>query len=179
VTKSRQLSLGGVGAEPKPKGKAIFSEDGVYRYLLEWPLESQFKTPRSMLMIGLNPSIATAYKLDPTLTRFSGFGTREGCTGILVANLYAFVSTDPRGLGKVADPVGPENDRYIVEASARADIIVCAWGAHPMAAKRAPRVLKLLERFDLWCFGLNADGSPKHPLYLPATAPLVPYARED
>ena len=29
---------------------------------------------------------------------------------------------------------------------------------------------------ELWCFGTNADGSPKHPLYMRADTPLVRFA---
>jgi len=31
--------------------------------------------------------------------------------------------------------------------------------------------------FDLWCFGLNSDRSPKHPLNLRADTPLVRWER--
>lgn len=127
------------------------------------------------MMVGLNPSIASEYELDPTLRRFSGFAEREGCSRMVIANVFALVSTDPLGLLDVEDPVGPDNDRHIAEAAAEASLIICAWGANEMAEVRAPEVLKLLQGKPLWCLGTNMNGSPKHPLYLAANTPLIPF----
>jgi hypothetical protein len=51
---------------------------------------------------------------------------------------------------------------------------VIAWGkVHRNLAIHADRVLFDLSGLPLWCLGLNGDGSPKHPLYLPRDTELV------
>jgi len=133
-------------------------------------------------MVGLNPSIADEQKLDPTLTRFMGFAKAWGCTRMAVLNLFALVSTDPKGMAEVADPVGPDNDatiRMTLEGDVSTDtIVVAAWGAHPTAAKRAAEVMSMLPAVRWQCFGKKQDGSPKHPLYLPGATQLVTYGPE-
>lgn len=176
---TRQLSLFDAPATPRARGEAIWSHDRRYRYLLSWPVPSAFHTPRLAVMVGLNPSTADENKLDPTLTRFAGFCQRWGCTRMVVLNLFALVSTDPKGMSDVADPVGPDNDetiRMTLEHDVTPDtVVVAAWGAHTTAATRAAAVMALVPGVRWQCFGSNHDGSPKHPLYLPATSELVAY----
>ena len=92
-----------------------------------------------------------------------------------VANLFAFRSTDPKKLGAIADPIGPLNDAYIKDFTSNS-ILILAWGS-TRYKKRAAEVLDLLSDRELWCLGTNKDGSPKHPLYVRADAPLVPFVR--
>lgn len=68
-------------------------------------------------------------------------------------------------------PVGASNDEWVKEAKYRATQIVCAWGSlHPKLRRRTSNVLRALHGRELFCLGTNKDGSPKHPLYLPAVA---------
>jgi hypothetical protein len=68
--------------------------------------------------------------------------------------------------------VGPANDHFLSDLAQRAGIIVCAWGAGALGQDRVDQVLRLLKGRDLKCLGRNADGTPKHPLYLPKAATL-------
>lgn len=43
-----------------------------------------------------------------------------------MTNLFALVSTDPKGLYSVEDPVGPENDRYILQAVQETMVVIAA-----------------------------------------------------
>src|SRR5690606_18576726 len=93
-------------------GTARFSPCGQYRYLLTRPIPAPFWKPDAgeAVFVMLNPSTADASEDDPTIRRCIGFAKEWGCTGLTVANLYALRSTDPKGLWKHRDPVGPEND---------------------------------------------------------------------
>ncbi len=73
-----------------------------------------------------------------------------------------------------ADPVGPENDRNILEMAAQARTVVLAFGQPPKAlCRRGQEVAALLSRRAALChLRLAKDGTPVHPLYLPAA--LVP-----
>jgi hypothetical protein len=44
-------------------------------------------------------------------------------------NPFAYRAADPRLLKTVADPVGPENDYYLLEVCRQAALVVCCWGA--------------------------------------------------
>lgn len=147
------------------KGSAAFSPDRRHRYLLEREWDS---TKERLLFIMLNPSTATEEDNDPTVERCQVRAVASGFGSLLVANLFAWRSTDPDELLRVADPVGPENDSMIFHAAARAALVVAAWGNHKAVRGRAAKVLSLIRLAGRVPHALrrNADGSPSHPLYL-------------
>lgn len=152
---------------------ATFSPCRYYRYLLwrTWGDE-----PPSMF-IGLNPSTADETKDDPTIRRCINFATAWGCGGIVMTNIFAFRATLPAVMKGAFDPIGPDNLRSLQEAAARCSPRVACWGVHGEYLGQGNRVQELID--DLQCFGLTKHGFPKHPLYLPKTATLVPFARKE
>lgn len=154
--------------------ETIFSRDRKYRYTLyrEWePLKPL------VAFIGLNPSTADEVQNDPTVTRCINFAKAWGAGRFCMLNLFGFRSTDPRGLYAVEDPIGDENLKWVdIVAADHASLVVCAWGTH--GRKRLPEYCRELEAMlhntqlqrgvPICCLGKNADGSPRHPLYLRA-----------
>jgi hypothetical protein len=150
---------------------AIFSDCRRYRYALwrEWDA-----TLPQLVLCGLNPSDADESRNDPTIRRGLGFARREGCGKLVMLNMHAFVATKPEDMLAAADPVGPLTDAVLrtYATDPRTLYVVAAWGTHGDPA----RVATIRTIFPtLMCFGTNKDGSPKHPLYLPKIAPLVPW----
>ena len=143
-----------------------------YRYVLwrQWgPL------PYAMV-VGLNPSTADDEQDDPTIRRCVAYVKREGMGALCMTNVYAWRSTDPKGLRATGvNPVGPENGNWLAECAKDAALIVCAWGRHAAGfdVRSALSILASNNR-RVMCLGKNLDGSPKHPLYLRADAPLIP-----
>jgi len=160
---------------PSPAAGAVFSDCEAYRYRLWRDWSGLSMRASFVLWCCLNPSTADENVLDPTLRRCEGFTRRLGYFRFEVVNMFALRSTDPKALHHLADPVGPDNDQVIAERMAAAAIIVVGWGAFPLAAARARRVVELAAGKTLHCLGANRDGSPKHPLYLVASTPLIPW----
>jgi hypothetical protein len=90
-------------------------------------------------------------------------------------NLFAFRSTDPAALRSVDDPIGTENDTFIIRHCESAKRVVAAWGTHGRLLKRDDEVLAFLAR--TFCLGVTNGGAPKHPLYLAGDTRLRPYRR--
>lgn len=157
---------------------ATFSPCRRYRYQLirRWGHRETF--PICML----NGSTANATDNDPTITRVINFAKLEGCDAIDVRNAHAYAATESKELKLVADPYGPDNIQWLERMAEEYDWIVVAWGALAKFPdpKHAIRVLEILisHGSDLYCLGTNNDGSPKHPLYLPAHIRVKPYAWE-
>ena len=147
--------------------------EGAYRYTL-WRVWNE-QLPR-ILFVLLNPSTADAERDDPTLLRCFGFALREGCGSLEIVNLFALRSAQPALLKTVHDPIGPENDRTIVEAARRANRIVLGWGTHGSCLGRDKAVLHLLAPYPLSCLAHTRAGQPKHPLYC-AYKPLICLSR--
>lgn len=146
---------------------ATISACSRYRYELtrRWS-----DSTRSVTWIMLNPSTADAAVDDPTIRRCIAFSKAWLCGSLRVCNLYALRSTDPSALWKCADPVGPENDRYL--SNSGGDVIVCAWGANAKA-DRAKAVYNLLNNAaPMMCLGRTKAGAPKHPLYVAGATQL-------
>lgn len=163
---------------------AVLDDTRTYRYLLIRSAAHRGGTPTLWVM--LNPSTADEETNDPTINKCRGFqekwaGATRYAGDLVVVNPFALRATDPRALRRHPDPVGPDNDRHIeaaaVEVIQAGGKIVVAWGAHPFARERARYVAALLRVYadDLWCLGVTKDGSPRHPLYVPYSQPLVPW----
>ncbi len=149
---------------------AIFSEDRKYRYAL-WRVWSAIRP--LLLLIGLNPSGANEIRNDPTITRGMVRADRTGFGGFLMANLYGYVSTDPNALLKAGDFIGELTDHYLKQMIAMSGRQLCGWGSFKPVVKRAPVVLAMIK--EPYCLGVNADGQPKHPLYVAYDMPMVKY----
>src|SRR5512135_1752078 len=93
---------------------ARFSIDRRNRYAL-WRVWGHDEDICNFLL--LNPSIADEVTNDPTSVRCERRARRWGFGGLIVTNLFALCATDPAGLRRVADPIGPENDAAILEAA--------------------------------------------------------------
>lgn len=154
----------------------------------------------TMVFVMLNPSTADEKEDDPTIRRCLGFMRREGLDRLVVANLFTRRATNPHHLIHSDDPVGPEandaldraiqsvEDPAVLKAhfpDAHPGTLVCAWGAFngapdwflELRRMQVARVVDTAEKLHrpLWCLGTTKDGSPRHPLYVAADAPLVRY----
>ena len=130
----------------------------------------------------LNPSAADATVDDPTIVRCVGFARAHGYDGIAVVNLFAYRATKPTAMwaaeSEGVDIVGSNNDRVLREIFDLADAtnspVVAAWGAGAPSARAATvRTMAALHGVPLHYLTLNADGSPKHPLYIRSDTPLT------
>jgi len=154
---------------------AIFSQpNNDFRYLLWRKLNHSIQ---GCLFIMLNPSVAGAIRVDPTVKKCMHWAREWGFGRLEVANIFAYVSTDPTPIKKgYGWTVGPHNDEYIDAAIARADRIIVAWGAHGTVMNRGEQVLKLIEDAgrSAWCFGVTQiDKQPRHPLYIGYKTKLI------
>ena len=155
---------------------ATTSIDGVYRYTLTRALQPSMLTdPKRVLFCMLNPSTADAHSDDPTIRRCMGFAAREGATVLDVWNLYGLRSASPSALIVHDDPVGPNNDAYLPDLLARADLVIVAWGAWAPLDRESEAWL-MLESSTPMCLGTTKGGAPRHPLYVRADQPLEPWA---
>jgi hypothetical protein len=150
--------------------RATFDATRCYRYSLwrEW----DGNAPKVGFVM-LNPSQADDAVDDPTIRRCIGFARSWGYGGMEVVNLFAYRTAHPKTLLEVADPVGPENDRYLETLSQRVNHIVLAWGNWGRLLERDRAVWSLLAQDTLYCLGLTKLNQPCHPLYLKKTAPLL------
>lgn len=145
---------------------AIFSSDGVYRYLLS---RTWGNSGKIIAFVGLNPSTADATKDDPTIRRCLSFAKGFGGTTLLMVNLFAFKATKPTDLFLAEDPIGPSNDEWLRKIIEIADITIAAWGNHGSHLNRSTKLIDLYPgKFN--ALSVTKSGMPGHPLYLPKTA---------
>ena len=129
------------------------------------------------MFLMLNPSTADAVKSDPTVSTCKRFARDWGFGKVRVCNLFALRSPYPKTLRENPDPVGSENDEWILGTARESDVIVCAWGNHGSHLERSAHVRRMLDREGLSAkmrhLGLTKVGQPRHPLRLRAdTVPM-------
>jgi hypothetical protein len=157
--------------------RAIFGPGETHRYGLirtSLCLDRGVLCPaaKKVLFVMLNPSTADAQKDDPTVRRCLGYARRWGYCDLLIGNIFALRSTDPAALYRDKDPVGQDNDAWLLRMARHADRVICAWGKHGALKGRGATVLEILRAAGVkpLALRLTKDGHPGHPLYLPADA---------
>ena len=151
---------------------AQFSDCRKYRYGL-WRIWDE-EIPYA-LFIGLNPSTADEVTDDPTIGRCISFAKNWGYGGLMMANLFAYRATNPEVMMQSEDPVGPENDQWLLQYADNAGVIIGAWGNLGGHMNRAEEVLMMLP--DICYLKLNKTGHPAHPLYLSAELKPKPFGK--
>lgn len=148
---------------------AVFSEDRKYRYALT---RTFYINKPSVMFIGLNPSTANEISDDNTIRRVIRFAHDWGFGAVHMMNLFGLVTPNPDDLKKCPDPVG-ENDKWLMEAHGKCNEVIFAWGSFPEATERAKKVIEMFPSAKALI--INRDGTPRHPLYVPATTKRVPF----
>ena len=162
--------------DPLERANTRFNPTRTHRYTLF----RNFGDPGRIVMFCLtNPSGADRICDDRTVAKVTRLARRWKFGAMYVTNIFALRSTDPAEIYAAADPVGPENDRWIREIAAQAERIVVGWGKPGAYRGRGAAVAVLLrEAADpakVFCFTRNQDGSPVHPLYQPENRALIPF----
>lgn len=154
---------------------AIFSDDRVYRYVL-WRTWDADKP--AVNFIGLNPSTADETEDDPTIRRCIGYAKAWGYGGLVMTNLFAYRSTDPKALRTADDPFWSDQYSHLRARARDAGLVVAAWGAQPSYQHfRVKDVLNALDDLDLYALKLTKNGYPSHPLYLRADLTPILYRK--
>jgi len=163
---------------PDVQGDAVFSSCRRYRPLLRRWMGEKFPE-NYVLFIGMNPSTAEGHVNDPTIAREWSFAVREGFSGYVKCNVVDYRATKPEMLlAEGITPASNENLPHILQAASQAGLVILCHGKLNKVLKPyGELVVKALQADGIYmkCFGINGDGSPKHPLYLRGDAPIVPF----
>lgn len=154
---------------------ALYSADSRYRYLL---IRRWSQGGPTCVCLLLNPSTATAFRNDPTVSRCIRLARGRGCAALVVVNLFAYRATDPRQLALVDDPVGPRNDEIILQHCRPGWLVIAGWGVRGQLRGRGAQVTGMLAAagVELRCLDLTLAGQPHHPgRRVRLDQPLVPY----
>lgn len=159
---------------------AAVSICGNFRYRLDREWDSE----RGRLYAGLiNPSTADANEDDATLRGLIARAKKLGFGSVVVWNAFAIRSPNPRDIYFSDDPVGPQNDEYIKailsECKDRDAPCLVGWSSHGKHLGRAGWITSTANTLgvSLQCVAINADGSPRHPLYVKHDSPLLKWPR--
>lgn len=147
-------------------GMAIYNERESHRYVLARVWDSGSVVNFTML----NPSTATERVLDPTLRRCMAYARAWGYAGFIVTNIFAYRATDPTVMKCAFDPVGADNNAWLLRVMRASKLNVAGWGAHGGHNRRDEWVQQLYKDagVPLYYLRMTQGGYPGHPLYLPS-----------
>jgi hypothetical protein len=157
-----------------------------YRYILARDIDQS--SDSVLLVCMLNPSTADETINDPTISRLCRLAENGGFGRLLVLNLLGVRETQPIDIWRHEDPIGPDNwqmwDTVLQGLNPHRDSIALAWGRAPTVQHQLlrfiPALIQASHHLNAWSGSLmtwvrNLDGSPRHPLYIPAHTHLKPY----
>jgi hypothetical protein len=122
----------------------------------------------------LNPSTASHLVDDATFRLCIGRAQRLDYGAVELVNTHDLRATHPRELFITLHPSSTDNFDCVIDTAQRAELVVCAWGTHPLADTQY--WLKQFYLFHLdWKLrhlGLTKGGHPRHPLRVAYSVPL-------
>lgn len=150
---------------------AVISPCRLYRYLLTRTFEGG---EGSCLFIDAAPTYADAQVDDAIASRCVAFAAHQGFHDMKLASTFAWRCASPGVLAHIPDPVGPENDRWLLQAAEPASKIIAIWGRDAQLHGRDALVLAMLRERGLTVhhLGLSKGRYPRHPLRVSKRAPI-------
>lgn len=126
----------------------------------------------NLVVVGVNPSIATIDKLDPTAKRIKKYAEIHEYDGWIIINLYPRIYTNVDDLDKEKnDKLVDLNLKHIEEILAREDItLVATWGESIERRKYLKDCFRDIDALakkynhEWYCIELTKYGHPCHPL---------------
>jgi hypothetical protein len=128
--------------------------------------------PRPLLILGLNPSTATQYQRDQTLTRVEHFAKRRA-TSLIMCNLYPLRATDPDDLPTKADSDLIQQNAIEIYSQIQHTNSPEIWAAWGNPIEQRPYLLDSLIHLHttlsplspIWlrCGSLTKQSHPRHP----------------
>lgn len=144
-----------------PESDSIISPCGNYRYAL-W--RNWDKTRVAAMFILLNPHVDGKGKNSPIVDKCIKYAKRWGYGGVIICNLYAYITDDLRELANVDNPHGLDNYQYISQMVKYSGIVVAGWGGLYPTINKLQEIRNLVG--PLHYLQLDKMGIPKHPLTL-------------
>lgn len=167
---------------------ADVSACGLYRWRLSRTFdETSGRTGLPITFVMLNPSTADGEVDDRTIRRCIGFAERERAPELRVVNLFAWRATKPIGLLNMPEERTRPEEQAAWDWGFQGDaLMVVAWGALNGPRDLRARILARRKTFmgftrvvhsrrELFALGVNQEGTPRHPLYVPVETPLTPW----
>ena len=150
----------------------IYNGSDTERYLLGT------KGTNTLVVIGINPSIANKETSDRTISRVMTHAQRFGYDSFIMINIYPLRATNFNKLPKELDKkLHEQNLTEIMKAVEKASAILCAWGTHICDREYFKicynDILKIILKRELptYCLGVTKYGHPLHPLLRGIPAP--------
>lgn len=132
------------------EANATFSECMQFRYRLDVALKTAIEgKTKTVCAIMQNPSVANSEIADKSaqflekLVFTKSVPQFAGATKLIIVNQFAFVQTNE--FSGRAEHIGTENNKYIQEAIAEADIILIAWGSGNSYADRKQAIHEIIK----------------------------------
>ena len=133
---------------------------------------------KELLAIGLNPSTANEYNLDPTSRNIEIIAEKNGCDGWWLVNLFPKRTSKPANLPKRNNTsLSDKNIAFINDLlhdkNYNFSKVICCWGNHindyPYLKVQAQKITNLIAKsgHKCHCIGLTSSGNPYHPAPMP------------
>lgn len=161
------------------------SEQWIYEHAVDGSARFVLGTvgENPLVCFGINPSTAAPNAPDRTVGRVTRFAADNGFDSWTMLNVYPQVSTDPKGLHlDHDDELKAENQRHITTIVQGRPTLLAAWGSlvdsRPYLRMLLRDILQITMAAGAQWVSLGEptkDGHPRHPLYLRADTPLVPF----